>query len=109
MTAAGAHIRTVIERDYDKTDLLPTIDLTDSVWDVKRSGRGDWYEPFMAFSNAWYRGVYRDFKTEKIRNKGNFRESIPILFVEGTHYPPSSFAVHTLALHNHKAFSATPL
>ncbi len=105
MTPAGAHIRTVIERDYDKTDLLPTIDLTDSVWDVKRSGRGDWYEPFMAFSNAWYRGVYRDFKTEKIRNKGNFRESIPILFVEGTHYPRYYFADQIVTIKDRKDFS----
>ena len=105
MTPAGTRIRTVIERDYDKTDLLPTIDLSDSVWDVKRSGRGDWYEPFMAFSNAWYRGVYRDFKTEKIRNKGNFKESIPITFVEGTHYPRYYFADQIVTIRNRKDFS----
>src|SRR5207247_6281071 len=39
MTPAGSRVRTVLERDYDKTALLPTVDLTDSVWDVKRSGQ----------------------------------------------------------------------
>ena len=69
MTPAGSGLRTVLERDYDKTALLPTIDLTDSVWDVKRSGRADWWKPFMAMSNAWYRAVYRDFETEKKRER----------------------------------------
>ena len=31
MTPAGSNVRTVLERDYDKTALLPTIDLIDSV------------------------------------------------------------------------------
>ena len=53
MTPAGNRVRTVLERDYDKTALLPTIDLTDSVWDVKRSGHAGWWKPFMAMSNAW--------------------------------------------------------
>jgi hypothetical protein len=92
MTPAGSQVRTVMERDYDKTNLLPAVDLTESVWDVKRSGRGDWYEPFLGMSNAWYRGVYRDFAPEKKRNRGNFKSSLPIRFVEGTHYPRYYFA-----------------
>jgi hypothetical protein len=104
MTPAGSGVRTVLERDYDKTDLLPTIDLTDSVWDVKRSGRSDWYEPFLAFSNAWYRGVYRDFKGEKARNKGNFRESLPVTFLEGTHYPRYYFADQVVTIKDRKDF-----
>src|SRR2546428_1844373 len=87
MTPAGSRVRTVIERDYDKTALLPTIDFTDSVWDVKRSGRGDWWEPFMAMSNAWYRAQYRNFDAEKKRTKGNFKESLPIQFLETLHWP----------------------
>ncbi len=104
MTPAGAKIRTVLERDYDKTDLLPTVDLEDSVWDVKRSGRGDWYEPFLAFSNAWYRGLYRDFKVEKQRNKNNFKQSTPIMFVEGTHYPRYYFADQVVTIKDRKDF-----
>ena len=92
MTPAGSKVRTVIERDYDKTALLPTIALTDSVWDVKRSGRQDWSEPFMAMSNAWYRATYRDFDVERKRVKGNFREAVAVQFLETTHWPRYYFA-----------------
>jgi len=104
MTPAGSGLRTVIERDYDKTALLPTIDLTDSVWDVKRSGKGDWYKPFMAMSNAWYRAVYRDFETEKKRNRGNFLESLPVAFEEGPHYPRYYFADQVLTIRDRADF-----
>lgn len=92
MTPAGSGIRTVLERDYDKTALLPTIDLTDSVWDVKRSGRTDWYVPFMAMSNAWYRAVYRDFNSENKRIHGDWTKSIPVTFLPAPHYPRYYFA-----------------
>ena len=92
MTPAGQQVRTVLERDYDKTALLPTIDLVDSVWDLKRAGRTDWWRPFMAMSNAWYRGVYRNFEEERKRVKGDMKKAIPIDFVEGPHYPRYYFA-----------------
>jgi hypothetical protein len=92
MTPAGAGVHTVLERDYDKTSLLPTIDITDSVWDLKRSGRADWYEPFMAMSNAWYRATYRDFKEEKQRTHSDFKKSTPIRFLPTLHYPRYYFA-----------------
>jgi len=92
MTPAGSKLSTVLERDYDKTDLLPTIDLVDSVWDVKRSGKANWYDPFMAMSNAWYRGVYRDFDREKKRVNGKMLDADPINFLEGHHYPRYYFA-----------------
>jgi hypothetical protein len=104
MTPAGSGLRTVLERDYDKTALLPTIDLTDSVWDVKRSGRADWWKPFMAMSNAWYRGVYRDFDKEKKRNRGNFKESLPIAFVEGPHFPRYYFADQVVTIRDRADF-----
>ena len=43
MTPVGEDLSMVLERDYDKTALLPTIDLIDSVWAVKRAGRTDWW------------------------------------------------------------------
>jgi hypothetical protein len=92
MTPAGSEVRTVLERDYDKTALLPTIDLVESVWDVKRSGREDWYRPFMAMSNAWYRGIYRAFADEKKRVHGEMKKALPISFLEGGHFPRYYFA-----------------
>ena len=92
MTPAGSRIRTVLERDYDKTALLTTIDFTDSIWDVKRSGRGDWWEPFLAMSNAWYRANYRNYKAEKERTKGDFKKAEPIQFIASQHSPRYYFA-----------------
>ena len=105
MTPAGSKLRTVIERDYDKTALLPTIDFADSVWDVKRSGRGDWWEPFMAMSNAWYRGVYRNFAEEQKRIRGDFTKSMPIRFIETTHYPRYYFADQIVTIRDRTDFS----
>ena len=105
MTPAGSGLRTVLERDYDKTALLPTVDLVDSVWDVKRSGRTDWWRPFMAMSNAWYRAVYRNFDHEKRRNRGNFRESLPVDFQEGPHYPRYYFADQIVTIRNREDFA----
>ena len=104
MTPGGSGLRTVLERDYDKTALLPTVDLVDSVWDVKRSGRSDWWKPFMAMSNAWYRAVYRDFEREKKRNHGNFKDSLPIGFEEGPHYPRYYFADQIVTIRDREDF-----
>lgn len=104
MTPGGLGLRTVLERDYDKTALLPTVDLVDSVWDVKRSGRTDWWKPFMGMSNAWYRAVYRDFEREKKRNHGNFKESLPIGFEEGPHYPRYYFADQIVTIRDREDF-----
>jgi hypothetical protein len=105
MTPAGSRVRTVLERDYDKTALLPSIDLVDSVWDVKRSGRVDWWRPFMAMSNAWYRAVYRNFDREKKRNHGNFKESLPLDFLEGPHYPRYYFADQIVTIRDREDFA----
>lgn len=104
MTPAGAGVRTVLERDYDKTALLPTIDLTDSVWDLKRSGRSDWYEPFMSMSNAWFRATYRPFKEEQKRTRGNFKNSDPCVFLETYHYPRYYFADQLVSIRGRTEF-----
>jgi hypothetical protein len=104
MTPAGSHVRTVLERDYDKTALLPSVDLVDSIWDVKRSGRADWYQPFMAMSNAWYRGVYRNFEEEKKRVHGDMKKAIAIRFLEGEHYPRYYFADQVVRIRDREDF-----
>ena len=106
MTPAGSGIQTVIERDYDKTALLPTVDFTESVWDVKRSGRADWWQPFMAMSNAWYRAEYANFEAEKKRTRGDFRKSNPIHFLEGEHFPRYYFADQMVTIKDREDFSS---
>jgi hypothetical protein len=104
MTPAGSKIRTVLERDYDKTALLPTVDLTDSIWDVKRNGRPDWAEIFMSMSNAWFRAEYRPFEPEKKRVKGNFKEAIAVKMVEGPHYARYYFADQLVTIRDRADF-----
>ena len=104
MTPAGSAIRTAIERDYDKTALLPTVDFTDCVWDVKRSGRSDWWQPFMAMSNAWYRAIYCPFPEEKKRIKGNFKDALPVQFIESAHAPRYYFADQLIAIRDRQDF-----
>jgi hypothetical protein len=104
MTPVAFDLSMVLERDYDKTALLPTIDLTDSVWDVKRSGRADWWQPFMAMSNAWFRGVYRDFEDERKRSRGNFKQALPVRFLEGPHHPRYYFADQLVQIKDRRDF-----
>ncbi|HUP49609.1 MAG TPA: hypothetical protein VNA04_12555 [Thermoanaerobaculia bacterium] len=86
---AGYGIRTVLDRDYDETALLPTIDFTRSMWEVRRSGRPDWLRPFLAMSNAWYRAVMTD---ERSWMGVNVEEARPVRFIEGPHFPRYYFA-----------------
>ena len=92
MTPAGEGLQMVLERDYDKTSLLPTIDLVQSVWDVKRSGRTDWWRPFVAMSNVRYRGVYKPFEEEKKRVKKQLKRAEAIQYIDVGHHPRYYFA-----------------
>jgi len=104
MTPAGNGLNMAIERDYDKTALLPTVDLVDSVWDVKRSGRADWWKPFVAMSNVWYRGVYKPFDPEKKRVHGKMKSAEPVQFVEVDHHPRYYFADQIVTIRDRKDF-----
>jgi TM2 domain-containing membrane protein YozV len=104
MTPVAHDLSMVIERDYDKTALLPTLDFIDSVWDVKRSGRADWWVPMMAMSNAWYRGVYKSFDQEKKRVGGHMEEAEPIQFIETAHQPRYYFADQLLTIADRRDF-----
>jgi hypothetical protein len=104
MTPAGAGIATVLERDYDKTALHPTMDIVDCVWDLKRSGRTDWQRPFMAMSNAWYRASYRPFDAERKRAGGNMTRANPIQFIEVEHYPRYYFADQVIPVRDRHDF-----
>ena len=104
MTPVSHDLQMVIERDYDKTALLPTLDFIDSTWDVKRSGRTDWWVPMMAMSNAWYRGVYKPYDAEKKRVGNRMDEAQPIQFLEAHHQPRYYFADQMLTVSNRHEF-----
>jgi hypothetical protein len=104
MTPAGHGVAMAMDRDYDKTALLPTIDFVQSVWDVKRSGREDWWRPMMAMSNAWYRAQYRDFETEKKRVNGRMRRAQAVDFREAEHAPRYYFADQMISIRDRQDF-----
>ncbi|HVT01979.1 MAG TPA: hypothetical protein VHL58_01230 [Thermoanaerobaculia bacterium] len=82
MTTASWGFQTVLERDYDKTALLSTVDFTDAMWRVRDTkSQPQWAELFMSMSNVGYRGVYRPFEVEKKRIHGDFKKSMPVTFL----------------------------
>src|SRR5262249_45760147 len=83
---------TVLQDDYDKTDLLPSHELTAAMQEVHDSGRPDWQYPFMAMSNAWFRTVYRDFDAEVRRTGDDFAKMKPVVFVAAARHPAYHFA-----------------
>jgi hypothetical protein len=98
MTPAAFGIQTVLERDYDETSLLPTVDLTNSMWDVQNSGRPDWMLPFGAMSNAWFLAVPRH-----VDGATDFEER-PVEVLEGTHHPRYYFAEELITIANRQEF-----
>jgi hypothetical protein len=104
LMTAGYGFQTVMDTDYDKTALLVTEDFTQSVWEVKASGRRDWSRPFMAMSNAWYRAVYRDFSSEAIRVQGDMRQARPIGFFAARRAPRYYFADQLVTIRDRHDF-----
>ncbi|HEV2720630.1 MAG TPA: hypothetical protein VG323_11475, partial [Thermoanaerobaculia bacterium] len=104
LSPASARIETVLQDDYDATELIPTTELTVAMRDVRRSGRADWYEPFMAMSNAWFRAVYRDFDAERRRTGGDFTIMKPVVFVATAHYPRYYFADQMIGIRGRDDF-----
>ena len=104
MTPATWDFRTVLERDYDKTHLHPTIDLTEAMWDVKRGGGSEWRQIFMAMSNARYYTQFRDFEAERKRIRGRFKEAQPVDFVRTAEYPRYYFADEVVSIRNTAEF-----
>ncbi len=92
MTPAGWGFETVLERDYDRTALLPTVDLVAAMWRVRDAGQKRWAQIFMQMSNAHYRSEYRSFEAEKKRVNGHFKEARPVRFVRETSAPRFYFA-----------------
>lgn len=104
MVPVGYDVQLAMERDYDKTALLPTIAFTEAVWDIKRAGRVDWYRPVMAMSNAWYRAMHRPYEQERKRVNGRMEKAIPVNFVEGEHYPRYYFADEMVSIRDKDHF-----
>ena len=98
-------IRTVLDRDYDKTALLPTVDLVDAYWRVK-DRVGDARRPlFMAMANARWREEFRDFDEEVARVHGRPELVQPMALVEERKSPRYYFADQIVPISGVEDFS----
>ncbi|HXI12328.1 MAG TPA: hypothetical protein VNM92_06750 [Thermoanaerobaculia bacterium] len=104
MTTATWGFESVLERDYDKTALLPTVDLTDAMWEVKNSGRKNWQGIFAAMSNAAYRTEYRPVEPERKRVRGDMRKSQPVNLIPLPPAPRYYFADQLVRIRDKKEF-----
>lgn len=104
MTPANAGLRTVLERDYDRTALLPTVDLVQSMWDVRDRGQKEWARIFMQMSNARYRSRYLPFEGAVARAGGDLRNLEPVEMVDVGEHPRYYFADRLVRVTSREAF-----
>lgn len=104
MTPSSWGFRTVLERDYDKTALLATVDLTEAMWEVKKEGQKEWRNIFMAMSNATVRTEYRNFEAEKKRRGGTMMKAQPVEFLSAGRNPRYYFAEQLVSFSGKKDF-----
>jgi hypothetical protein len=55
------------DRDYDETFLLHTTEFLRAMLTLRINNVPGWDEQFMAMSNAWYSGTFRNFRSEAAR------------------------------------------
>jgi hypothetical protein len=106
MLPASAGIQTALQNDPDRTELLPTSELTAAMFDVQASGRAGWEAPFMAMSNAWFRTAYRDFESERRRTGGDFTKMKPVVFIAAAPVPRYTFADAVVGIRDRRDFVA---
>jgi hypothetical protein len=96
-------LRTVIDGDFDMTDLRPEQDFTASVWELAApGGPADWLDIAMSMSNAWYVGLYRNPKEALAR--GWNRDVEPVQFAEGRHWARYYFATQVVTIRDREDF-----
>jgi hypothetical protein len=101
---AAYDLRTVIDGDFDETNLRPERDFTSSVFELATNGPGDWLDIAMSMSNAWYLGMYRR-PEEAMRMAGGWtRDLQPVRFIEGGHHSRYYFASQVVSIRDRAEF-----
>jgi hypothetical protein len=104
MMPAAYGLRTAMEPDYDRTQLLPTADFTDAAWDLAAKRPQDWGEVVASMSNIWYVGVHRTPREAIALAHGDPHEIQPVRFAELPHYPRYYFASRLVTIQNRNDF-----
>ena len=100
-------VRMAMDNDYDLTQLLPTTDFMDSVWDLAAVRPDDWGEIVSSMSNVWFVGVYRPHGEALALAHGDPREIQPVHFIERAHSPRYYFASRVVAIRDRADFVRT--
>lgn len=98
MTPAAWGIGTVLERDYDRTALLPTTDLVDSMWKVRDRGQERWREMFMTMSNARVSTQYEPFEEQVRSTGGDLRKAAPVKLAPSENAAPRYYFAESVAI-----------
>jgi hypothetical protein len=106
MTPATWGFRLALDRDYDKTALLPTVDFVGAMWQVRDAGQERWREIFAAMSNVRYRSRYRPFDEEMDRIGDETAAIRPVEFVEFDPSPRYYFADQIVRLRSREEFAS---
>jgi len=97
--------RSVMEGDYDRTNLLPTVDFDASMIEVRQRRPRDWDRIFMAMSNAWYRsGPLVPMKSELARTGGRLDRIVPLHFEKKGEWPRYYFADEIVSIRDRNDF-----
>lgn len=97
-------LETVLERDWDRTHLHPTIDFTAATWKLQSARVKGWREMVMAMSNARFHTGYRALQPEDELLQGRFREAQPIIFIGVQTNPRFYFADQIVTVTDHHEF-----
>ena len=105
MMPARWGIRTVMEADYDMTELKPTTDFVETAWWLAH-GREDWPGIIGAMANARFLGKYDDPQRALARANGDRRAVQPVHIVPLGDNPRYYFAERLFRIRDKGDFSA---
>ena len=101
----GAYgLRTVIDGDFDETNLRATRDFTTSMFELGQNDSLRWIDIAASMSNVRYLGVYRSPQEAMQLASGWNRQMQPVKFVEGTHHPRYYFASQLVSIRDRHDF-----
>jgi len=97
-------LRTVIDGDFDVTDLAAEREFSNAVWELANKKTPDWMEIAAAMSNAWYVGLYQK-REQTLAQAGGWNRNVePVKFIEGEHFPRYYFARQLVTVDGSAAF-----
>ncbi|HYI11065.1 MAG TPA: YfhO family protein [Thermoanaerobaculia bacterium] len=106
MTPGNWRLRTVVDSDFDMTDLQAEHDFSAAVSALSKNGPNDWLETIATMSNVRYIGVYRK-REEALAMAGGWNRNIePVQFLAGRDHPRYYFASELVTIRDKDDFVA---